>query len=226
VRENQRRSRARRQDLVNHLQQRLREYEEKEVQATLAMQLAARRVVWENSRLRVLLAHRGVSTEEIDTFLHGRLDKIAQTTTSDALPTIQPQHEPTPSSGQQVGGQDVVGTPVCDRKKRVPKQPSTAQRQSAPGLSPASEHPAAFNVQQSPVVPPPGSGRFVSASPTSTAATGDDPMLEMPCEVAAEIISGMRENGDQEQARFELGCAGRQPCNVKNLTVLQLMAMD
>jgi len=51
-------------------------------------------------------------------------------------------------------------------------------------------------------------------------------MLEMSCEMAAEIISGMRENEDQERTRSQLGCSGYEQCHVKNITVLQLMTMD
>jgi len=48
----------------------------------------------------------------------------------------------------------------------------------------------------------------------------------MSCQMAAEIISGMRENEDREQTRSRLGCAGYEQCNVKNITVMQLIAMD
>lgn len=69
LRENQRACRIRRQELIDGLRNRVRELEERDVQATVAMQSAARAVEWENSRLRVLLSSRGVSAGEIDAFL-------------------------------------------------------------------------------------------------------------------------------------------------------------
>lgn len=51
------------------LQRRLQEYEEHGVQATLAMQYAARAVSLDNDRLRALLAHHGVSSDEVERFL-------------------------------------------------------------------------------------------------------------------------------------------------------------
>ncbi|KAK0611574.1 hypothetical protein B0T14DRAFT_331722 [Immersiella caudata] len=54
-RESQRRSRARRRELVEDLQRRVAEYERRDAHATEAMQLAARKVVEENRKLRELL---------------------------------------------------------------------------------------------------------------------------------------------------------------------------
>ncbi|KXX74888.1 hypothetical protein MMYC01_209039 [Madurella mycetomatis] len=51
------------------LKARLREYERQGVQATLEMRQAARRVALENSRLRSLLASRGVKGEDVDQYL-------------------------------------------------------------------------------------------------------------------------------------------------------------
>jgi len=65
IRENQRRSRNRKKELIDDLQKRLQEYEKKGVAATLEMQRAARRVAHENAGLRSLLARHGVSEGEI-----------------------------------------------------------------------------------------------------------------------------------------------------------------
>jgi len=216
VRENQRRSRTRRKELIDELQARLRQYERKEVQATVAMQLAARRVSWENAQLRDLLSEKGVSTEEIKAFLCGRegrqgkaalvpscnvavgglpvniaaqaCEGTAGTPTGQRFTEQWGQDIDTgyQAAVKEVNGQVVAGTPASKLKKRVPRR----------------------------------------SSPTSTSFAIDDSMLEMSCEMAAEIISGMRENEDREQTRSKLGCAGHGQCNVKNITVLQLMAMD
>ncbi|KAF2623713.1 hypothetical protein BU25DRAFT_414176 [Macroventuria anomochaeta] len=69
IRDNQRRSRARRKDLIKDLQTRVQEYELKGVAATQDMQRAARKVAQENERLRTLLARHGILKEEVEFFL-------------------------------------------------------------------------------------------------------------------------------------------------------------
>jgi hypothetical protein len=69
VRDNQRRSRTRRAELLNDLQKRVHEYERQGVAATQEMQRAARKVAQDNVRLRSLLALHSVSREEIESFL-------------------------------------------------------------------------------------------------------------------------------------------------------------
>ena len=69
VRDNQRRSRARRKEYLQEVEGRLRECEQTGVAASAEIQAAARRVALENSRLRLLLVRHGVSQEEIQTFL-------------------------------------------------------------------------------------------------------------------------------------------------------------
>lgn len=69
IRENQRRSRNQRKELIQDLQRRVQEYELKGVAATQEMQRAARKVAEENSRLRSLLANRGVTRDEVEAYL-------------------------------------------------------------------------------------------------------------------------------------------------------------
>ncbi|KAI0553493.1 hypothetical protein F4679DRAFT_473753 [Xylaria curta] len=68
-RENQQRSRARRREYLASLEARVKEFESREVQATLAMQRAAQEVAWVNERLMELLTTKGVTREEVDEFL-------------------------------------------------------------------------------------------------------------------------------------------------------------
>ncbi|KAH6843932.1 hypothetical protein B0T12DRAFT_457997 [Alternaria alternata] len=69
IRENQRRSRNQRKELIQDLQRRVQEYEAKGIAATQEMQRAARKVADENARLRSLLSSRGVAHEEIEAYL-------------------------------------------------------------------------------------------------------------------------------------------------------------
>jgi hypothetical protein len=225
------------------------------------MQLAARRVVWENCQLRDLLARNGISTSEIEAFLHGQRDKTphdssghlaaggsgniaaqwCESRPSYAPPAAIPTHKSFPAPrGQRLGtgdpptiddvdGQSVVGTPAGEPNKRAPRRSSGAQepmrRESAQPVSIASSH-SAFAVKETRPQPHSPSSCFSPAPPTSASNTEGDSTLEMSCQIAAEIISGMRGNRDQEQTRLQLGCAGHELCNVKNIAVLQLMAMD
>ncbi|KAG9252699.1 uncharacterized protein F5Z01DRAFT_638196 [Emericellopsis atlantica] len=68
-RDNQRRSRARRRQLIEELQHKLQDYERRGVQASIGMQRVAQAVAWENKHLRGLLHLRGVSQHDIDAHL-------------------------------------------------------------------------------------------------------------------------------------------------------------
>jgi hypothetical protein len=66
IRDNQRRSRARRKEYLQDLEVRFRNCEQLGVEASAEIQAAARRVVDENKRLRLLLKQRGLSDADID----------------------------------------------------------------------------------------------------------------------------------------------------------------
>jgi len=70
IRDNQRRSRARRREYLQELEQRLRVYELQGVEASAEVQLAARRVAEENRQLRGLLNRHGFSDDYIGSYLH------------------------------------------------------------------------------------------------------------------------------------------------------------
>lgn len=66
IRDNQRRSRARRKEYLQELEVKYRSCEATGVEASAEIQSAARRVLDENKRLRLMLRQRGVSDAEID----------------------------------------------------------------------------------------------------------------------------------------------------------------
>ncbi|KAK3985972.1 hypothetical protein QBC44DRAFT_297851 [Cladorrhinum sp. PSN332] len=69
IRDNQRRSRARKKEYVDELEQRIRDFEQRGVQATAEVQVAARKVAEENKKLRALLRLHGVSEAGIQEYL-------------------------------------------------------------------------------------------------------------------------------------------------------------
>jgi len=69
IRENQRRSRARRKEYIQELEARLRHCELQGVEASAEIQAAARKVAEENKRLRELLAQRGFGEAKTDSYI-------------------------------------------------------------------------------------------------------------------------------------------------------------
>lgn len=69
IRDNQRRSRARRKEYLQEIEQRLRAYEQQGVEASAEIQQAARRVVDENRKLRTLLNDNDVDDATIEAYL-------------------------------------------------------------------------------------------------------------------------------------------------------------
>ncbi|KAM0252229.1 hypothetical protein ACHAP5_001214 [Fusarium lateritium] len=70
IRDNQRRSRARRREYLQELEQRLRVYELQGVEASSEVQHAARRVAEENRQLRGLLNRHGIGDDYISSYLN------------------------------------------------------------------------------------------------------------------------------------------------------------
>jgi hypothetical protein len=69
IRDNQRRSRARRKEYLQELEARLRQCELQGIEASSEIQMAARRVADENKKLRALLAQQGIGEENIEAYL-------------------------------------------------------------------------------------------------------------------------------------------------------------
>ncbi|KZF20830.1 hypothetical protein L228DRAFT_278924 [Xylona heveae TC161] len=89
VRDNQRRSRARRKEYIHELEQRLQKFERAGVKATQELQAAARQVAVENALLRSLLEELGVAGKGVENYLKSHRD----TNTANTGP-MQLQHPP------------------------------------------------------------------------------------------------------------------------------------
>ncbi|OCK83432.1 hypothetical protein K432DRAFT_379524 [Lepidopterella palustris CBS 459.81] len=77
IRDNQRRSRARRKEYLQEIETKLRHCEQMGVEASAEIQSAARKVLEENKRLRALLRERGVSESEIHSIM-GTTDRMPE----------------------------------------------------------------------------------------------------------------------------------------------------
>ncbi|USP75910.1 hypothetical protein yc1106_03184 [Curvularia clavata] len=165
IRENQRRSRNQRKELIQDLQRRVQEYELKGVAATQEMQRAARKVAEENSRLRSLLASRGVTRDEVEAYL--RSFDLGTAPSRPALPAqTQPQGAPTVQSvatnhvhwRMPPARQSPMPTPV------TPLAPSTLQPPAQPRAEPQRTDEPCSDV----VSTDSGSGKHGTATVTST----------------------------------------------------------
>jgi hypothetical protein len=245
IRENQRRSRNRRKELIEDLQKRVQEYELKGVAATQEVQRAAQRVAQENVKLRCLLAVKGILQGEIDEFLQSFREVHA----SEAIPTdatvvstsraaIQPRIRTLESLAV---AEDTVQQPVMSPTAAfaVP-QPAGSELHRGPDIpivTPPSHtimhgnvahhhHQLKDNTHIIPVLDEPecpNDADCFCAPSTVIGQRRPSPGLEISCEAAASIIVEMRGDGDIEAARASLGCCGTEECNVKNSTVLQIM---
>lgn len=95
IRDNQRRSRARRREYLQELEQRLRAYELQGVEASSEVQQAARRVAEENRQLRGLLNRHGIGDDYISSYLHSNSaiqpdsNSYAQSNSGGAVQSLQ-----------------------------------------------------------------------------------------------------------------------------------------
>jgi hypothetical protein len=86
IRDNQRRSRARRKEYLQELETKYRICEQIGAEASAEIQSAARRVLDENKKLRTLLKSRGMSDMEIDGFM-GVKESLSQGDSKTSLPS-------------------------------------------------------------------------------------------------------------------------------------------
>ncbi|KAG7139059.1 hypothetical protein HYQ45_003858 [Verticillium longisporum] len=211
IRENQRRSRAQRKELVEDLQRKVQEYEQRGIEASLEMQRAARDVAIENSRLRALLAQRGVTNHEIDTHLRYCEDGIPWYNPNQYMASIpfapSPARTETNSSSSPLHGMT---------HDQPPLDPLSV-------LANASTHhdyvSRAFGELKAAATPT----KYMAAEHNHATLPAASPH-EMSCNAAARIIADMQGHSDDRRARTALGCgASARDCVVKNVTVFRAM---
>ncbi|KAK6539984.1 hypothetical protein TWF694_008817 [Orbilia ellipsospora] len=221
IRDNQRKSRAKHKEFVDSLQQRLREYETKGIQASAQMQQAARKVALENQRLRMLLQQNGVSPAEVDRFLSSFHDQTGlgaeARTPSDFVPKPQgckrqifssdKAHEiRKQASPNRVCFNDEVASSGMDKRDSTKGCQSTIFGDaSKTGCEGASIESSASPIDGSPAI---------------------DSNLETPCQTVANIMLQMRGDGDEQTVLSELsrlGCENPASCTMKNTKVFQIL---
>lgn len=125
IRDNQRRSRARRKEYLQELETKLRNCEQLGVEASTEIQAAARRVLDENKRLRALLKEKGVSEVEIDAFSVDLDESVPQETPSIALWNMM-------SSAKPCDGSSPCGSGTWSPREGSSRQAMTHQPLARP----------------------------------------------------------------------------------------------
>lgn len=201
------------------------------------MRQAARKVALENSRLRSLLASRGVTQEEVDHYLASS-ERRAAAASAGGLPTtaLAPQTgeagPPPPVSDMDLGS----SRPDCGVPNRAS---STSALDTLAIAADASVRQICCGpmTQCSPADAPladvpgqPSDSCFPGRGPASPSPSPDlnhpnttASPLEMPCTAAAHIMVGISRDENMELAREALGCSGPEECLVKNTLVFQLL---
>ncbi|KAI1152350.1 hypothetical protein F4825DRAFT_311129 [Nemania diffusa] len=245
-RENQQRSRARRREYVAGLEARVREFESREVRASLEMQRAAREVAWVNERLVELLVARGVTRGEVDEFLRRRREQ-------------EEEGEHGTVAGRSTRGADVGSGSrrgCLNGVSRAVSVGDAGTERSEGGEREGVENRGENTNEQKRVCGSGTNGRIahvdadmgvgmgIGVDTLGLAVNGEeinvcDGVSETPrrlanaaegaralvtsCDDAASIIAGFQGHGDVSHARKALGCGDATNCHVKNTRLFQLM---
>ncbi|KJF60433.1 uncharacterized protein CIMG_12404 [Coccidioides immitis RS] len=216
VRDNQRRSRARRKEYIQDLEQRLRAFEKLGVEATLEVQAAGRKVAAENALLRSLLRIRGVTDFEVEHYL--RAHRI--TPGSEISVAASPSLSQSPSdtiARQSTEACRSKSADICPRPGELHLVKEGNGRHLALQAQPASQdHPRHMSE-------PAGLARREGCCAEQQCVGELDTGQVTSCETAARIITMMRGHLDPQDARVELGCSTETSCMVKNMTIFDLL---
>ncbi|KAH8699327.1 hypothetical protein GQ44DRAFT_733253 [Phaeosphaeriaceae sp. PMI808] len=253
IRENQRRSRGRKKALIEELQSRLHDCGKEQLQATILVQHAARKVAWENAQLRHLLAKFDVDEQYITNFLRSQslVDPLRRLNTvktgpqtflspisgnSDAQPKtltcaqdFSPIQLPTPPPSSQFEAASTVQHDSSSTSQNRPAvTPELLLSSDSNNISRESyysnAYPSLNSISLDQSPLPPISDCFCPEFAQDQSAQGG--MGSMSCEAAASIIAGMRGHGDDELVLQELGCEQGMNCEIGTIQVLQIMGVD
>lgn len=253
IRDNQRRSRARRKDYLKELEERYRNCEQVGVSASTEIQAAARGVVEENRRLRNLLRAYGVSDAEIDNASGNQgsvaadvleimatarqpcgpgdgcqpvIDPTQQLQPAPFVP-IQPVRQPTKRQESLAEYPSAVSTPQYVSQMPSPTSVADSRQASGAVYSPTSQEPSHFFPQGHGM---PGVGHSRHLAGHQNTATGlDAPHVNSQyndhssCQIAAQTIRTFSPTAGYELEQ-ELGCRGPgEDCNVPNQRIFTVI---
>ncbi len=225
IRDNQRRSRARRREYIQDLEQRLQKFESHGVQVTQEIQAAGRKVAFENTLLRALLRLHGISDHDIEGYLaaHTR-DIVSFTSHSEALPEPK-SHLCKGGSGNAVSSSSSQPILLNERSDPFLENEAATPAPTLSRPSPAASRQVAVSQSQSSntAQPVPDAPPTSDPSRLQSRSRNQDSGQSTPCETAAGIITSMRSYPDAQEVRSELGCQSSSSCMVRNMDIFQLL---
>lgn len=242
IRDNQRRSRARRKEYLQELEGKYRNCELLGVEASSEIQAAARRVAEENKLLRLLLLQRGVPESEIDDYLGRSFDQPQPASGLTALDSMLSARKPcsgdrhgcspnlSASSSSSIPSKPISMSPPVATNLSAHSQQSPMVWSDASLATFAQSYPntdVTFNVEDFSRT---GYELAPAASDLWPEPTGYEFSKEIntdanmsSCTVATSIIRNMGAGVSSEQVKVELGCTSDMDCKVDDSTLLRVM---
>jgi len=174
IRDNQRRSRARRKEYLQELETKWRVCEQMGIEASSEMQTAARKVLDENKKLRILLNQKGVSNDEIDAFA----SSASSSTPNSPGPHDLPSPLPSVSLAKLLSSRRAVSsTPMSRRQQSEEVPPPPPMQLPTPQLQTAQLTPL---MSMSALSPSPGSVTSSVSTPTTILSPETFPAVHIP----------------------------------------------
>ncbi|KAK9452448.1 hypothetical protein V1511DRAFT_200842 [Dipodascopsis uninucleata] len=222
IRDNQRRSRARRKEYVTDLEERLRRYESLGVEATYEVQAAGRKVAADNALLRSLLRHHGVAETEVQEYLQSHATCSIPSTTS--LTTLPPLTSRLPTTdGDYLKSR---GNSQLDAFHREPKnllrEIDAISVDPSPSDSVVHTYSNHMNLHAAGAGQPAAGGAANSVDVQENRA-GQNGAYSTPCETAANLIMAVRGYPDMRDVRSELGCHLGSNCTARNMDIFEIL---
>lgn len=237
IRENQRRSRAQRKGYLRELEEKWQKCVQEGVNASLEMQVAARKLEEENKRLRALLRAKGVSEHEIVGIEGVSTEPWKCTPEGSALARLLEEKRPcytaTQPASQHESDEQRGSVPRAARldtsstsNDQPPYHPYRTPPAPLPNSPPSFKHSAYEpdpNAQDHTATTALTDTLILAPGPDldSVEAASYDSMLS--CEYAASIITGMKYDASASQVKLELGCGESADCKVGHAALFEVM---
>jgi hypothetical protein len=184
----------RQKEHIEELKQRIAEFEKNGVEATIAVQQAARRVAQENRVLRDMLELKGVSNEEIESFMRNSSSSSSSSSKNAFLQSSQRSSTLTVAIHPPASNTGCCSIPITPQSVASPE----SNQESI------------------------STGTIYHSAPLQVTTITSPVDFGTPCDQAADLLVSMR-GVDREQALAELGCSGRQQCFIKNTELLEIL---
>lgn len=220
MRENQRKSRARKQEYIRELEQQLAVCKEQAQNRDIEQRLATQKVEAENRHLKGLLGSLGFSTVIIDHYLR-LADQGTSAHRKVAIPALQRPAEASPT----------ISPPTCDAENQKEDSGKQCEENKSARKPVPSETKQGPNQQQQQQLKPenPSLCECAPENPEGTWPSEDDVLNTTLCAMAEELINQYNTRGaDIEQIRrklwsgFRAGVSG-DGCRVQNHILFQVL---